>query len=154
MSTTIEIPGGTAELFDDAELTPRRQRPVQELALQVGGLMDRIAQAGKVTTSDGEADTQPGLPGPEVEISDRQAEQLSRLGDLVTFMYLKSWTLETPFPATADDLLDLPSPVYNAISKAAAQAYNGTSETSAGSAFEANDRTLEDDASPTGASAV
>jgi len=153
MSQSIEIPGGTAELFDDSELTPRRQRPVQELALQVGGLMDRIAQANKVTTADGVGeDVKPTLGGADVEINDRQAGQLSRLGDLVTFMYLKSWTLDVAFPATADDLLDIPSPVYNAISKAAAKMYNGTGET--GSGFEPSDKTLEDEASPTGASGV
>lgn len=154
MSQSIEIPGGTAELYDDAELTPRRQRPVQELALQVGGLMERIANANRVHTSDGEGeDTNMSLPGPDVEISDRQAAQLSRLQDLVTFMYLKSWTLDQPLPATADDLLDLPSPVYKALSVAAAKVYNGTAESS-GSGFEINDATADDDTSPTGASAV
>jgi len=154
MSRSIEIPGGTAELFDDAELTPRRQRPVQELALQVGSLMDRIAQANKVTTSDGDGDVQPTLGGVDVEISDRQAEQLARLGDLVSFMYLKSWTLDAPLPATADDLLDLPLPVYNAISKAAAKSYNGTDGGAVSGGFEASDATLEDETSPTGASGV
>lgn len=157
MSRSIEIPGGTAELFDEAELTPRRQRPVQELALQVGSLMDRLANAKKVSTSTGETDERPSLAGLEdVEISDRQASQLSRLQDLVTFMYLKSWSLPEPLPADADALLDLPLALYNALSKAAAQSYNGTvpdaDPVSAG--FEASDATLENEASPTGASGV
>lgn len=156
MSVTIDIPGGTAELYEDLELTPRRQRPVQELALQVGGLMDRLAQANKVKTADGTEDDQPHLPGPEVEINERQAAQLSTLGDLVTFMYLKSWTLDQPLPATADDLLDLDISVYKALTTAAAKLYNGTyKEPVATTAdFEANDGTLENDASPTGASGV
>lgn len=157
MSRSIEIPGGTAELFDEAELTPRRQRPVQELSLQVGSLMERIANARKVSTSDGLADERPNLSGLEdLEISDRQAMQLSRLQDLVTFMYLKSWTLPDPLPADADALLDLPSPLYNALSKAAAQSYNGTApDTAAASApFQATDENLENELSPTGASGV
>lgn len=157
MSRSIEIPGGTAELFDDTELTPRRQRPVQELALQVGSLMDRIANAKKVRTSDGETDERPSLSGLEdVEISDRQASQLSRLQDLVTFMYLKSWSLPEPLPADADALLDLSLPLYDALSKAAAQSYNGTvpGTGSASLGFEASDATLENEASPTGASGV
>lgn len=156
MSRSIEIPGGTAELFDDSELTPRRQRPVQELALQVGSLMDRIANARRVSTSDGTTDERPSLTGLEdVEISDRQAYQLSRLQDLVTFMYLKSWSLPEPLPADADALLDLPTPVFDALSKAAAQSYNGTGPAASASAgFEVSDATLEDEASPTGASGV
>jgi hypothetical protein len=157
MSRSIEIPGGTAELFDDAELTPRRQRPVQELALQVGALMERLAHAKKVTTPDGETDERPSLSGLEdIEISDRQAAQLTRLQDLVTFMYLKSWSLPDPLPADADALLDLPSALYDVISKAAAQSYNGTAPDTqpVGAQFEASDETLENDASPTGASGV
>jgi hypothetical protein len=150
MSHTIEIPGGTAEMYDAGELTPRRMRPVQELALQLGNLLGRLAEArnisGAAEATDGAA---LGLTGPDVEIDARQAKLLATFSDLVTFMWLKSWSLSEPLPATADDLLDLPSDVYDALSKEAAK----LQATPAADKFELGDATAHDTDSPTGASA-
>lgn len=148
MSHTIEIPGGSAEFYDAGELTPRRQRPVQELALQLGGLLERIRNARNVTGA-AESNDSLGLTGPDVEINEKQASQLALFADLVTFMWLKSWTLELPFPTSADDLLDLPGALYEALQKEAGRLQNAP----ASEQFELGDATAHDPESPTGASA-
>jgi hypothetical protein len=150
MSHTIEIPGGTAEMYDPGELTPRRMRPVQELALQLGNLLQRLAAARNITGSgeatDGDA---LGLTGPDVEIDARQAKLLATFADLVTFMWFKSWSLDQPLPASADELLDLPGAVYDALTHEAAKLQAAPED----GRFELGDATAHDPESPTGASA-
>jgi hypothetical protein len=150
MSHIIEVPGGTAEIYDPDELTPRRQRPVEELSLQLGTLLQRIQAARKVTGSaESDDDEALGLTGPDVEINERQAAQLATFADIVTFMWLKSWTVELPFPENADSLLDLPGGLYKALQKEAGRMQN----LDASSRFELGDDTVNDTDSPTGASA-
>lgn len=144
MSHTIEVPGGEAEFFDADELTPRRKRPVEELGLQLGDLIQRIQDARKVTGAADDETT--GLTGPDLEISDRQAALLAKFSDVATIMWLKSWTLDLPFPANPDALLDLPSKLYDALQREAGKLQKGTDN----SEFEANDETLADPNSPTG----
>lgn len=150
MSTTVEIPGGTAELYEYGELTPRRQRPVKELGLRLGDLINRLQNAYSITSADGEeaGAPLPGLTGEPVEISEEQAALLTLFSDRVTIMWLKSWTLDIPLPTNTDELLDIPTPVYDELSKACAKAQASTRE----SEFEPSKETLADETSPTGAS--
>lgn len=149
MSHSIDITGGQAEFYDTDELTVRQERTVEELMLQLGDLMQRLANASVVSgAADGEA--LPGLTGPPVVISNVQAEQLARLGDEVTFMYLKSWTLQDlVFPSKASDLLALKRGIYSEISQHAAKLF---SNKNAGGGFELSDSTIADTDSPTGVS--
>ncbi len=166
MSHTIEIVGASdfkgapaeVEFYDHGELTPRRQRPVQELSLQMGNLLERLRNARRVTGAmESDADAAPSaedeavnvLSGPDVEIDERQAHLLAIFSDVVTFMWMKSWTLDLPFPTAADALLDLPIGVYEQLTQHAAKMQAAPAEESP---FELNDATVDDVTSPTGAS--
>lgn len=143
---TITVPGGTATFYDRGEVTPRRLRPMQEAALQIGSLMSTLATA----TSIGDADNRPELPGPAVpDMTEHQAHVVAGVQDLATFAYLHSWDLDPPreYPSSADGLQDLPMDLYNAL------AAEGAKLSTAESGFLVGPGTVGDLKSPTGASA-
>lgn len=147
MSTTIEIPGGTAEIFTGEELTPRRRQPITALSLRSQSLIKRLANARKVTSPTGEVEESDVLDGPDVELTDKEAELLTLMQPAVVWAYLKSWTLDRPLPKNPDEVLDMPQGIYNAISAACVAEQQGTLNQ-----FEPNEASLEDENSPTGAS--
>ena len=51
MSRTVTIPGGTAELFDRNELTPRRRIPAKALMYRADDLFTKIATASRVEST-------------------------------------------------------------------------------------------------------
>jgi len=63
MSRTVTIPGGTAELFDRNELTPRRTIPYQILLNRADELMSKLAAArkGSRTVASAAPMTLPGI---------------------------------------------------------------------------------------------
>lgn len=146
---TVPIPGGTADLYEQHELTQRRLRPIENLGIRVSGVIDRIKKA---TAGD---DGTPGKLNMEsvteaagsADITETEAANLSAMQDAIIWAHLKGWTLDRPLPAKPDDVLDLPSDVYRALSVAA------TSVSKAQELFEPTDETLADTDSPTGASA-
>lgn len=152
MSSQVEIPGGTAELFAKSELTPRRRRPLDKLDVQNGPLFTKIRDARKVTNAKGEVEETPGLFGPDLVLTDHDAELLTTYQDAKILSRLKSWTLPEPVPATADAVLDIPGDVYDAL--AVAVAGLEAAELRAANPFTPSEETLEDPESPTGASAV
>jgi hypothetical protein len=111
MSRTVVIPGGTAELFDRNELTPRRRIPAKALLYRADDLLTKIATARTVTHPSGESDVRPVLNGPDVRLTQYEAETLEHLQYATTWGWLKSWTIDVPFPATWEDLLDIPSDI-------------------------------------------
>lgn len=118
MSSTVDIPGGTAELFDRNELTPRRRIPAKALLYRADDLLAKIASARTLTKPDGESDTRPALSGEDVRLTQYEAETLEHLQYATTWGWLKSWTLDIPFPTTWEDLLDVPSDVTDALNAA------------------------------------
>jgi hypothetical protein len=152
MSSTVSIPGGSAELFSKSELTPRRRRPLEKLDVQISPLLTRIRVARTVTLTDGSTESTPGLPGPDLELTDRDADLLTKYQDAKVWARLKSWTLEAPLPASPDALLDVPGEVYDAL--AVAVAGLETEDAAAVNPFVPSEATLENPESPTGASAV
>lgn len=111
MSRTIQIPGGTAELFDRAELTPRRRIPAKALLYRADDLLSKIATSRTVTSPSGEVDERPALKGPDIRLTQYEAETLEHLQYATTWGWLKSWSLDLPLPATWEDLLDVPTDI-------------------------------------------
>ena len=147
MSRTIQIPGGTAELFDRDELTPRRTIPYQALLYRADDLMVKLAHARRVVSPSGDVDENPDLDGPEHRLTPHEAETLEYLQLASDWGWLKSWSLDIPLPATWEGLLDVPNKVTNAIHAAIANAGNPTPEAPS---FEMTEEALEDKGSFTG----
>lgn len=152
MSSTVTIPGGTAELFTKSELTPRRRRPLEKLDVQNGPLFAKIKVARKVTKADGSSEENVGLFGPDLILTDHDAELLTKYQDAKVWARLKSWTLPEAVPASPDALLDISGDVYDAL--AVAVAGLEAEEAGLGNQFEVSEENLENPESPTGASAV
>ena len=141
---TIDVPGGTADFLDRDEVTPRRMRPMQVAALQMGSLLTAVSRAASVGGQDSQ-----NLPGPDLpDLSEHQAELFTSLQDLATFAYLQRLVIDgkDATPTSADGLQDLPQGLYNELSSHAAKL-----STSDGG-FVLNESTVEDHQSPTGAS--
>lgn len=146
MSRTIQIPGGTAELFDRDELTPRRQIPAKALMYRADDLFLKIATARTVTNPAGEVEENPALNGPDVRLTQYEAETLEHLQYATTWGWLKSWTIDRPFPTTWEDLLDVPSNITKVLNDEVQKQGNPD----IGGDFEISKETLEDKGSFTG----
>jgi hypothetical protein len=153
MSVEITIPGGTATLLTNKELTPRRRRPLEQADIMNGPLMTKIRDARRVVSPTGEVEENPGLWGPELVLTERDAQLLTSYQDKKIIARLASWTIELPLPTTTDALLDVPGDVYDALAAGLvrAEVADGVNPfvPSAG-----DGGTLDDAESPTGASAV
>jgi len=151
MPITVTIPGGTAELFTLDEMTPRRKRASQVIALKMSPVLERVKNAGKIRLPDGTVKEGDGN-GPSVDLSDGEASLFFLLTDASMFAHLKSWTLAgeggapLPLPASVDDVLDIPGPVYDALETAINAMTPVTAQ------FEPDEATLEDPNSPFGVS--
>lgn len=108
MSRTIQIPGGTAELFDRDELTPARRIPITAFRYRYADLFDEVAAASSVESPDGDVETNPALQGPARRLTQEEAETLQHYQYIITFGWLKSWTINHPFPKSWEDLLNTP----------------------------------------------
>jgi hypothetical protein len=148
MSITVEIPGGTAELFEPKELTPRRRIPAKAIMYRSDEMLAKISSARRVISPAGEVEENPALQGPDVRLTQYEAETLEHLQYATTWGYLKSWTLDIPLPATWEDLLDIPSSIVDPLTDAVQKL--GNSEVAA--EFEMSIENLEDKESFTGAS--
>lgn len=148
MSVEIEIPGGTATLLTNKELTPRRRRPLDMAEIQHMPLFAKIREARKVVSPSGEIEENVGLWGPDLILTDRDVALLTGLNDKKIIARLESWTIDLPLPKTTDELLDIPAPVYDALSAGIVKA-----EAVVVNPFVVSEETLEDPESPTGASA-
>jgi hypothetical protein len=164
MSHTIDVPGGTATFVDpnSDEMTPRRTRPIEEITLELGDVLDRVTTARTVAVAaeiaDGKTpeqaeaavDTQPDLIGPDIVLDRRQARLFRELQDAITWAHLLAWDLDRQLPAQPDDLLDLPKDLYLALSVHAAKL---SKDARTGSkSFDLSTESLENPASPTGPS--
>ena len=155
MSITVQIPGGTAELLTPEEMTPRRQRVTQVIALRASPLMKKLNNAGTLKLPDGTVKDNPDAAVqnlPDVELTESEANLFFSITDASIYAHLKSWTLTGPDgeplarPETIDAVQDMPSPVYDALSAAINAMKPVTAQ------FEPSDDTLEDEGSPFGGS--
>lgn len=155
MSKTIDIPGGTAEILTPDEMTPRRNRAVQVIALQAGPVLKKMQSAGSLTLPDGTVKENPDAADlPDVELTESEAAMFFKITDATIYANLKSWTLTLPDgtprprPETVDAVQDIPQDVYDALSAA----INSQQAASTADRFEPNDATVADPASPFGSS--
>lgn len=95
----VPIPGGTADFWHMAELPPRKKRALD------AGMMPLQAKV-KALASD-----------PDTSVSSDEAFQLLEVNELAAYVLLKSWTLGEPVPESADAFLDLPRPLYDALTE-------------------------------------
>jgi hypothetical protein len=150
MSVEITIPGGTAVLLTNKELTPRRRRPLELADVMNGPLFTKIRDARRVVSPTGEVEENVGLWGPDLVLTERDAQLLTSYQDKKIIARLSSWTLDLPLPTSTDALLDVPGAVYDALSAGLVQAESADGA----NPFVPSEATLEDAESPTGASAV
>lgn len=128
--TTIKIPGGSATFYTDADLPPRRERALELLQTQLNPRkLKRVIEASRVLDEDGEvSDDSPLLDGPDAVLDEHEATLLLSLGETTAWAYLKSWTLQIttttgetstsvprPLPQSPDEFLDLPKPLFKAL---------------------------------------
>jgi len=147
MSTTVTIPGGTAELFDRDEITPRRQIPLKALYTRSGRMLEKLTNARRVINAAGDVDERPELEGPDVLLTEHESEIVQRIQYATTWAWLKSWTLPLPLPANPDAFLDIPAHIVDALDLAVQKHYSDVQ-----SGFEMSKENLEDKDSFTGAS--
>lgn len=153
---TVEIPGGTADLLEATEMTPRRVRAMEVVQYQAPSLTDKLvrqnaehtaavaAEAAAAKAEGREPGTVP-VPGMD-DLTEHEADILLRMQDATLYAQLASWTLSIPRPETVDAVQDIPLDVYQALS-AAVQAGKPAPAADPNS-FEPNDVTVADDASP------
>jgi hypothetical protein len=127
---TIDIPGGTAELFLPSEITPRRRKPVAILSSRIGRVVGALQTATRIYcegdviedhTDDLNDEGKPLFTGGDIEVSARQMELLWDMNNASTWALLKSWTLDLPLPSSPDALLDMPGDVYDVLIAEAAK---------------------------------
>lgn len=151
MSKTIQIPGGTAELFEPRELTPRRNMPARSIVRRADDLMFKIIMARRITDPNGETvDENEHLDGPELRLTPHEAEMLEHLKYASAWAFLKSWTLDLPFPETWEAMLDLPQNVADAI----VSATDNIGSADVAAQMELTKETIENKESFTGSSAA
>lgn len=132
MSEIIEIPGGKATLRSDrSELTQRRLQPITLISARMGkGVSEQLFTAGRILCEGDVLDDRTDqlddkgervFPGPDVNLSERQLEHLTKMGVAVAWALLKEWTLDRPLPESPDAMLDLPPDLCGAIVAEAAQ---------------------------------
>lgn len=120
------IPGGMAEWYDRVQLSPRRQREIDVIGLQIMPRMRELRTARTVSINGEVVDTSDTFDGPPVGLNSAEARLLAELTDVAVWAYLKSWTLRRggeprPLPGSPDAVLDLEGPLYMALSKHAAK---------------------------------
>lgn len=148
--TTVDIPGGTAELYDPKDLTPRRRIPAKALLYRADALLFKLYGARTIISPTGDVEENPALTGPEVRLTQHEAETLQNIKYASTWGFLKSWTLDRPLPATWEDLLDLPAEIIDPIH----DAVENIGKPDAIASIEMSEETLVDEGSFTGSSAA
>lgn len=116
MSRTIQIPGGTAELFDRNELTPARRIPVTAFRYRYRDLFEAVEAASSIESPDGDVEENTVLQGAPKRLTQEEAEVLQHYQYIVVFGWLKSWTIPHPFPTSWEGLLDVPLNVMDTLS--------------------------------------
>lgn len=124
MPKTVDIPGGQAVLATQAEVSPRKRRPVAVVSSMIGRKLPELQAATRIFCDDtliedhtGELkdDGQPRYAGGDCYITRAQLELLQELNDVSAWAMLVSWTLPIPLPCTPDEFLDIPPDVYDAL---------------------------------------
>ena len=78
-------------------------------------LFDEVASASVIESPTGDVETNPVLQGAPKRLTQEEAETLQHYQYIVTFGWLKSWTINHPFPQRWEDLLETPLNVIDAL---------------------------------------
>jgi len=121
MTTKIDLPGGHwAELKDPMDVTERDRRPLKESLVKLGQAQRTPPQPVGAASALGAINPfAPPAPEPipAMEVAER-LDLIEAYERLCMSFFIVSWDFD--FPVSDDALLDLPSPVYNALEKATA----------------------------------
>jgi hypothetical protein len=128
---TIKIPGGTATFCKKSELSPRKERELDVLFSQISPRKIKAIQHAHAVIIEGEKtgqDVSDQLTGDDTVLTEEEARLMFRAAEVGSWAYLKSWSLKVteiqgessisnprPLPENPDAFLDLPSPIYKAI---------------------------------------
>lgn len=99
MTTTIDIPGGTAQLRDPDDMTVRQRNAYMAALMSVP---PQIRHAIKDDTLD------------DIAMTEGDMQAFFRLNSVAAWAFLDSWTLDRPLPAL-DEMEDLPVSVHDAL---------------------------------------
>lgn len=139
----VNIPNGEAEIRTLAnEVSPRRRREIEIIAAQLGTVLPRVQSAARILV-DGEVmddrskqrhkqgpkKGKPVFTGADVDLTVKQLRLLSDLNDAIVWSLLAGWTIDEPLPSKPDDLLDLPSDVYDSLREQCSAIYLGIDPT-------------------------
>lgn len=115
---TVEIPGGTAEIRDRADIKERQRRLVQSAAMAASSVMAKLPDdLASLDTEDAEAVQTVSQAMSGVSLSAADANLLQELQDATIVALLASWTLAEPLP-TLETVLDLDTDLYDALAQA------------------------------------
>lgn len=127
----VEIPGGTAVMFDkQAELSPRRRRPIELVTSRIGRKVELMSKATRIIcdtdvvvdhSEERNEDGTPKFTGGDIDVTERELGLMMRLNDVMALALLKEWTIEHPLPRTEDEFGEIPIDVYDALRKHAAK---------------------------------
>lgn len=157
MPITVTIPGGTAEILGKDELTARRQRAIEVVALLSAPVVKKVQAAGRAVTPDGQEITAAGSAEAQavaadaiasVHLTEDEAALFFKIQDASIYAHLLSWTLPAPRPDSIDAVQDMPVNVYEALR----EAVNDATQADPAESFEPNDASLENPDSPSGSS--
>lgn len=120
MSVTVELPGGTATLLGPDELTNRDVKLLQRSARVAATAAVKMREAGYV---EGQPET---WASAMYALNDDELDQIDLYQRTCVIKRLESWTLTLPdgtprpIPASPDEVDDLPRPIFEPITTAAA----------------------------------
>lgn len=120
MSTTVEIPGGTAKIRELSEMTVRQRRMVQASYMATSYIYAQLPPSvvENATVLKGKE----GLDAREklalmirgLRVTRTEAEDILSLQDASIVAFLESWDLDMVLP-TMDNVQDLPPKLYDAL---------------------------------------
>jgi hypothetical protein len=113
MSTTVEIPGGTAVLKDDSEMTNKEVKTLRRSARAASSVALHLEEMGYDETNPESWKALSKLP-------EEEYDNLDIFQRTCVLIRLKSWTLDRPIPTTEDEVDDLPRNIFVPITTAAA----------------------------------
>jgi len=112
MTTTVALPGGTAELKDQDELTNKEVKHLRKAARIAAGVANRLTELGF-------NDEDPATWTVIAQLSDNEDDQIDLFQRTCVSIRLKDWTLELDKPSTPDEVDNLPRPIYVPLTVAA-----------------------------------
>lgn len=121
MTTTVEIPGGTAVLREPHEMRGRDRNLIKAAAMAASSAIAKMPADVQEGKREGESDEDAALRlsarTAELHLTRQEAAALLELREAAMIASLVSWTRDEPLP-TMDTLGDLPGDLYDALDAA------------------------------------